>query len=136
MVTCAGCPYGTFGQRTGIQRSSAGSTIRHLSLWQRQTHSQCERRRPRSGTPPPRMLRTLRRGGLLVEEAAGLVRVDRDAGGHGRGEGDLPQVAALGGGWLEPDHLVERGRVVLEQRPLAEGGLADDEVQVAVPVDP
>ena len=22
MVTCAGCPYGTFGQRTGIQRSS------------------------------------------------------------------------------------------------------------------
>jgi hypothetical protein len=23
MVTCAGCPYGTFGQRTGIQRSSA-----------------------------------------------------------------------------------------------------------------
>lgn len=27
MVTCAGCPYGTFGQRTGIQRSSAESTI-------------------------------------------------------------------------------------------------------------
>src|SRR5262249_12613482 len=25
MVTCAGCPYGTFGQRTGIQRSSAES---------------------------------------------------------------------------------------------------------------
>src|ERR1700743_1127913 len=72
---------------------------------------------------------------LFVEEAAGLVGVDRDAWGHGRGEGDLLQVPALGGGRLEPNHLVKRGRVVLEQRLLVEGGLADDEVKVPVPVD-
>ena len=74
------------------------------------------------------------RRALFVEEAAGLVRVDGDAGAHRRGERDLLQVAALGGGRLQPDHLVDRRRVVLEQRLLVEGGLADDEVQVPVPV--
>src|SRR6201986_954219 len=29
MVTCAGCPYGTFGQRAGIQRSSVTPVYRH-----------------------------------------------------------------------------------------------------------
>src|ERR1700722_17510259 len=73
------------------------------------------------------------RRALFVEEAAGLARVDRDAGAHRGGERDLPQVTALGGGRLEPDDLVDRRRVVLEQRLLVEGGLADDEVQVPVP---
>src|ERR1700724_2673923 len=90
---------------------------------------------PSMGAPPLRMSRTLRGGSFFVEEAAGLVRVHRDAGGHGRGEGDLPQVPALGSGGLQPDDLVERGRVVLKQRLLVEGGLADDEVKVPVPVD-
>src|ERR1700722_1265504 len=67
------------------------------------------------------------RRALFVEEAAGLVRVDGNAGPHRRGERDLPQVAALGGGRLEPDYLVDRGGVVLQQRLLVEGGLADDE---------
>src|SRR5215475_2746581 len=75
-----------------------------------------------------------RRGFLFLDEAAGLVGVDGDARPHGGGERDLLQVTALGRGRLEPDHLVERGGVVLEQRVLGERGLADHEVQVAVPV--
>src|SRR5450755_3698524 len=74
-------------------------------------------------------------GGLFVlDEAAGLVRVDGDAGTHGRGDRGLLDVTALGGGRLEPDHLVQRGRVVLQQRAGGERGLADHEVQVALPV--
>src|ERR1700733_2888826 len=135
MVTCAGCPYGTFGQRTGIQRSSV-PPIYTLNYWTLNTEPQTEapraphyaqRRRPIPGTPPLRKLRALcGRGALFVEEAAGLVGVDRDAWGHGRGEGDLLQVPALGGGRLEPNHLVKRGRVVFEQRLLVEGRLSDD----------
>jgi hypothetical protein len=55
------------------------------------------------------------RFGELVGEASGLVGVDRDAGAHRRGERDLLQVPALGRGGLEPDHLVDGGRVVLKQ---------------------
>src|SRR6266568_4990102 len=71
---------------------------------------------------------------LLLEEGTGLVRVDRDPRGHRRGEGHLPEVTALGRGRLEPDDLIQRGRVVLQQLGLGEGRLADDEVEVPVPV--
>src|SRR5580692_12899728 len=76
-------------------------------------------------------------GGLeVVGEVAGLVGVDGDAWAHRGGEGDLPQVAALGCGGLEADHLVEGCGVVLQQRVRRERGLADYEVQVAVLVHP
>src|SRR6202035_5328374 len=114
MVTCAGCPYGTFGQRTGIQRSSVlpvYSNLRELnpavSLLNASSHANGDA--PIPGTPPLRIWLALRLGAVFVEEAAGLVGVDRDAWGHGRGEGDLLQVPALGGGRLEPNHLVKRG---------------------------
>src|SRR5690606_4635230 len=42
---------------------------------------------------------------------------------------------ALGGGRLEAQDLVDRGAVVLHELGLVEGGLADDEVEVAVLVD-
>jgi hypothetical protein len=67
---------------------------------------------------PTSCLRSRRSGGgfgEVVGEAAGLVGVDRDAGAHRGGERDLPQVPALGCGGLEPDHLVDGGRVVLKQ---------------------
>ncbi len=72
---------------------------------------------------------------VLDRHVAGAVRVDLDAGAHGRGDGDLLDVAALGARRLEPQHLLEGGRVVLGQRDLGERGLPDDEVQVGVPVD-
>src|SRR5689334_9009734 len=135
MVTCAGCPYGTFGQRTGIQRSSAKEVYVTPTDSTNQLGN-VQRRRSLEGSAAAAYERNLGdRSGLVVEEAAGLVRVDRDARSHGRGEGDLLQVPALGGGGLEPDDFVERGRVVLEQRLLVKGRLADDEVKVAVPVD-
>src|SRR6201996_4219774 len=135
MATCAGCPYGTFGQRTGIQRSSVPSF--YVTCLGNRDNLSTRTAAPPRGTPPLRRAEeTLRdRGALFIEEAAGLVRVDRDSRGHGRSEGDLLQVPALGGGWLEPDDLVNRGRVVLKQGLLVERGLADDEVKVPVPVD-
>ena len=77
------------------------------------------------------------RSGVLVlrRDVARAVRVDLDAGAHGGGEGDLLEVAALGAGRLEPQHLLERCGVVLGELVLAERRLADDEVQVGVPVD-
>ena len=47
-------------------------------------------------------------GGRLVldREVAGAVRVDLDARAHGRRDGDLAQVAALGAAGLEPQHLL------------------------------
>src|SRR5699024_2016432 len=46
------------------------------------------------------------------------------------GHGDLGDVAALRGGGLQSQDLVERGDVVLDQLLLREGDLADDVVQV------
>src|SRR6516165_1853128 len=133
-VTCAGCPlYGTFGQTLASRHPAVFGTdkctggIPGVQI--------AKRRRSRPGAPPQRVCTpgsADRR--LFLDEAAGLVRVHRDTGAHRRGERDLLQVAALGGGGLEPDHLIERGRVVLEQRLLREGGLPDDEVEVPVPV--
>src|SRR6266705_6535575 len=76
------------------------------------------------------------RGLLGLGQSPGHRGIDRDAGAHRGGEGDLPQIPALGGGRLEPDHLVDRGRVVLDQRAVVERRLADDEVQAAMPVHP
>src|SRR5690348_548095 len=73
---------------------------------------------------------------VLDRDVAGAVRVDLDAGAHGRRDGDLLQVAALGAGRLQTEHLFERRGVVLRELDLGERGLADDEVQVRVPVDP
>src|SRR5258708_16151291 len=72
----------------------------------------------------------------LGRQAPGHRRVDGNARAHGRGEGDLLQVPALRGGRLQPDDLVDCRRVVLHQGPVVERGLADDEVEVAVPVNP
>jgi hypothetical protein len=49
--------------------------------------------------------------------------------------GDLLDVAALGAGRLQTQHLLEGGRVVLGQLLLGERRLAHDEVQVGVAVD-
>ena len=57
-------------------------------------------------------------------------------GTHGGRHGDLAQVAALGGARLQSQDLVHRGEVVLRQLLGGEGRLADDEVQVGVPVHP
>src|SRR3984957_20393145 len=128
-VTCAGCPYGTFGRllRGSIQRSSVGPvywTKRAAALPLRGSAAACGGWRLRG------------RLALFVEEPTGLARGDRDAGARRPGDRDLLQVAAFGGGRLEPDHLVDRRCVVLEQRLLVEGGLADDEAGVPVPADP
>src|SRR3954447_10653337 len=80
-------------------------------------------------------VRTVRSGLVLRSDVPGLVRVDLDARAHGGGDGDLPKVAALGARRLESQHLFERGGVVLRELGLGEGRLADDEVQVGVPVD-
>src|SRR2546421_1051873 len=69
-------------------------------------------------------------------EAPGLAGVDRDARAHGGGQGDLPQVPALGRRRLQPQDLVDGGGVVLHQGRVGEGRLADDEVEVGVPVHP
>jgi hypothetical protein len=44
----------------------------------------------------------------LGRDVARAVGVDLDAGPMVRGDGDLPDVAALGAGRLEPEHLLER----------------------------
>ena len=56
-----------------------------------------------------------REDGVVDQQVAGAVRVDRDARAHRGGDGDLLQVPALGGGRLGPQHLVQRGGVVLDQ---------------------
>src|SRR3954451_5576939 len=53
--------------------------------------------------------------GLRLDEVSGLRRVDLDAGAHGRGHHDRPQVLALGGRRLRADELLDDGLVVLEQ---------------------
>ena len=45
---------------------------------------------------------------VLGRDVLGAVGVDLDTGAHRRGDGDLLQVAALGAGRLEPQHLLER----------------------------
>src|SRR5919197_95860 len=74
-------------------------------------------------------------GLAVADQVAGLGRVDLDAGPHRGGDGDALDVAALGRRRLGPQDLVEHDLVVLDQRPGREGGLAEDQVQVAVPVD-
>ena len=60
--------------------------------------------------------------------------VDQDAGRHGGGENDLLHVAALGSSRLETQDLLQRREVVLDELLFGERGLADDELQVGVPV--
>src|ERR1700749_2298146 len=74
------------------------------------------------------------RGLFVLDQVAGLVRVDRDTRAHGGGDGGLLDVTALRRGRLEPGDLVHGGCVVLQQRLGRERGLADHEVQVALPV--
>ena len=77
------------------------------------------------------------RGSALVlpGDVARAVGVDLDPRAHRGGDGDLLDVAALGAGRLEPQHLLEGCGVVLRELGLGEGRLADDEVQVRVAVD-
>src|SRR5262249_6010281 len=99
--------------------------------------------RPVAGGGPPRRAPTSPRRNVtstrycsirycrvqLGGQAPDLAWVHRDAWPHRRGERDLLQVAALRGGGLEPDDLIDRRRVVLDERPVVKGRLADDEVQ-------
>src|ERR1700744_651833 len=54
---------------------------------------------------------------FVVDQVAGLVRVHRDAGAHGGGDGGLLDVAGLGGGRLVPGDLGPGGRGVVPERP-------------------
>src|SRR5919197_4719544 len=73
--------------------------------------------------------------GITIATSMGPgIRVD--AGAHRGGDGDALEVAALGRGRIGPQHLVEHDLVVLGEGAGLEGGLAEDQVQVAVPVDP
>src|SRR6516165_2470858 len=81
--------------------------------------------------------RTSAGGGLeFLGQAARLAGVDRDAGAHGGGDRGLAEVPALGRRRLQPHDLVDGGRVVRHQGGVGEGRLADDEVEVRVPVHP
>src|ERR1044071_8567266 len=104
---------------------------------QSRTRRPGERRRPQPNGHSVEAFRGRRllSGVELGGQRPRLVGVDLDAGAHGRGEDDLLDVASLGRGRLETQHLVEGGGVVLDELALAEGHLADDEVQVRVPVD-
>src|SRR5699024_4652578 len=94
-----------------------GSTSLRTRPWQHAARDSCLAARP---------------SGLvgLLEEVAGAVHIDRDTGTHGGGHGDLLDVAALRGGRLQTQDLVERGHVVLDQLLVGERDLADDVVQV------
>ena len=72
---------------------------------------------------------------LRLREVAGDRRVDRDARARGRRDDDLLQVAALRRRRLGAQDLVQRGAVVLGQRLLVEGRLADHKVQVGLLVN-
>src|SRR4051794_2602042 len=72
---------------------------------------------------------------VLGEEVPGTPEVQRDARAHRRRQGRLLDVVTLGGRRLEPEDLLQRGRVVLHERGRVERGLADDEVEVRVLVD-
>src|SRR4051812_9845686 len=98
------------------------------------------RRDPGTATlqgPAPERARRGRRVALLLvhQHVAGAVRVHRDARAHGRGDGDLLEVPALGRRRLGAEDLVEGGGVVLDQLGLVEGRLADHQVQVGLLVD-
>src|SRR4051812_21668187 len=68
------------------------------------------------------------RFGRLLDQIAGLGRVDLDAGAHGRGQHDRAQVLALRRGRLRADELLDDRLVVLEQLLLAERRLAERHV--------
>src|SRR5690606_12028742 len=72
----------------------------------------------------------------LRGQVADRVRVHRDARAQRRGDHRLLDVTALRGGRLEPLNLLHGGGVVLHELARLEGRLADDEVQIPVPVDP
>src|SRR4029453_13962259 len=100
---------------------------------------------PAPTTPTPRRTAQRRSCGLPSrsglrgggrDQVAGGPGVDLDAGAHRGGDGDALDVAALGRGRLGAEDLVQHGLVVLDQGPAVERGLAQDQVQVAVPVDP
>src|SRR5438034_9784806 len=65
--------------------------------------------------------------GRLLGDVAGARGVHPHAGTLARRERDRAQVAALGGGRLRADHLVEERGVVLEEGALLHVGLADTE---------
>src|SRR5690606_2017145 len=102
----------------------AGMLLRHLRGPSREREPSTTRGRVvtgglRHGHDSKRPGATDGRAGAFAESSgcrggAGA-RVDGDAGAHRRGERDLLDVPALGGGRLEPDHLVDRGVVVLHQ---------------------
>src|SRR3954447_25684222 len=70
----------------------------------------------------------------LGDDVARPRRVDVDAGAHRARQRDPLDVAALRGGGLRADDLVDDGRVVLEQRLVVEALLADREVDVRAAV--
>jgi hypothetical protein len=104
MVTCAGCPYGTFGQRTGIQRSSVASvygisTLRRNEVFAAQNR---ERRRP---------LGERRRCGCHAPYATGAPSSSKK-----------PRV--LFGSTGMPGAMVDVKVIFLRYRPLAAAGLS------------
>src|SRR4051794_38305082 len=70
----------------------------------------------------------LRRLVQLVDDAPNARRIDVDAGAHRAGQGDLLDVAALGGRRLRADDLLDDRGVVLHERALVEALLADRKV--------
>src|SRR5215217_7443659 len=91
---------------------------------------------PRVTGAPPCARSPAVRSGAGRDQVAGGAGVDPDAGAHRGGDGDALDVAALGRGRLGPQDLVQHGLVVLDQGPGRERGLAQDQVEVAVAVDP
>src|SRR5205823_9449217 len=70
----------------------------------------------------------------LLDDAAGLLRVDSDSGAHGSCQRDLPDVAALRRGRLRADDLVDQRGVVLHELARVEALLADCHVDVRAAV--
>src|SRR5579871_6605031 len=70
----------------------------------------------------------------FLDEPARLLRIEPNAGAHRARERDLPDVAALCGGRLRPDDLVQHRRVVLDERARLEALLADGDVDVRAAV--
>src|SRR4029453_12765907 len=113
---------------TAGSTSSSGSTTGGTGAH----HPSCQVELGARPTSAPVVTRILGGG----DQVAGGAGVDLDAGTHRGGDGDALDVAALGRGRLGPEDLVQDDLVVLDQGPGLERGLAQDQVQVAVAVDP
>src|SRR5438067_7719856 len=74
------------------------------------------------------------RGGGFLDDVAGPGRVDLDPGAHGCCECDRADVAALGGGRLGTNQLVDHGCIVLQQATIVEVTLADHQVDDRVAI--